>query len=379
MSDIQGFAADRFAAVRDRFAQNFVEGPDGLTEVGARFTVVQDGEVILDLWGGATSRRGDAPFTDNTLTPVFSSTKAVTALMIARLVDQGKLSYDAPVSDIWPEFGQAGKDKITLGQLISHQGGLSGFSPPIDPTTWFDVEATLEALCQQAPLWPLGTTGSGYHPITIGYLMGEVFRRADGRSLGTALREDIAVPFGIDLMIGTPDSEADRIAEMQKPAAAPNLGVIDAIKKAAFFDKGSSPAGKGNADWRRMEIPSANGHATSKALAQYMNIIATGGFIGGQRVISEDTLTEATRERVYGPDKVLPFTLSWGAGFLRNRGIRIYGPNENAVGHSGWGGSCLFADPERKLSAAYVMTRQSPFLIGDPRPVGLIDALYSAL
>ncbi|MEM9966225.1 MAG: serine hydrolase domain-containing protein [Asticcacaulis sp.] len=379
MSDIQGYTPDRFSAVKDRFAQNFIEGPDGLTEVGARFTVVQDGEVIFDLWGGATSRKADAaPFTEKTLTPVFSSTKAITALMIARLVDQGKLDYNAPVSGIWPEFGQAGKEAITLGQLISHQGGLSGFSPPIDPTTWFDVDATLEALCAQAPLWTPGE-GSGYHPITVGYLMGEIFRRADGRSLGTALREDIAVPFGLDLMIGTPDSEAHRIAEMQKPTAAPNLGTIDTIKKAAFFDKGASPAGKGNEDWRRMEIPSTNGHATAEALARYMNIIATGGLIGGTRVISEEALTEATRERVYGPDKVLPFTLSWAAGFLRNRGIDIYGPNEKAVGHSGWGGSCLFADPDRKLSAAYVMTRQSPYLIGDPRPVGLIEALYAEL
>ncbi|WP_140984048.1 serine hydrolase domain-containing protein [Asticcacaulis tiandongensis] len=379
MPDIQGYAPDRFSAVKDRFAQNFIEGPDGLTEVGARFTVVQDGEVILDVWGGQTSRKADAaPFTDKTLTPIFSSTKAITALMIARLVDQGRLDYNAPVSGIWPEFSQAGKDAITLGQLISHQGGLSGFSPPIDPTTWFDVDATLDALCAQAPLWTPGE-GSGYHPITVGYLMGEIFRRADGRSLGTALREDIAQPFGLDLMIGTPDSEAHRIAEMQKPTAAPNLGTIDAIKKAAFFDKGSSPAGKGNEDWRRMEIPSTNGHATAEALAKYMNIIATGGVIGGTRVISEATLTEASRERTYGPDKVLPFTLSWAAGFLRNRGIDIYGPNENAVGHSGWGGSCLFADPERKLSAAYVMTRQSPYLIGDPRPVGLIEALYAGL
>lgn len=377
MSGIQGLAPERFATVRDLFARNFTEGPDGLTEVGARFSVVQDGEVILDLWGGSTSRRADAPFTDTTLTPVFSSTKAVTALMIARLVDQGKLDYEAPVSDLWPEFGQNGKEKVTLGQLISHQAGLSGFSPPVEPDLWFDVEATLTALCAQTPLWTPGE-GSGYHPTTVGYLLGEIYRRADGRSLGTALREDITAPFGLDLWIGTPDSEAGRIAEIQKPTAPPRLGEIDAIKKAAFFEKGSSP-NRSNAEWRRMEIPSANGHATALALARYMNIVATDGLIDGKTLISQEALIEATRERIYGPDRVLPFTLSWGAGFLRNRGIHIYGPNDNAVGHSGWGGSCLFADVSRKLSAAYVMTRQSPYLIGDPRPVGLIEALYEAL
>ncbi|MFT3998070.1 MAG: serine hydrolase domain-containing protein [Asticcacaulis sp.] len=378
MSDIHGFAPARFAAVKDRFAQNFVDGPDGLTERGARLTVVQDNEVIIDLWGGVSDREGTKPFTDTTLTPVFSSTKAVTALMIARLVDQGKLDYAYKVSVLWPEFGRKGKENITLGQLISHQGGLSGFSPPIDPATWFDIPALLEALCDQPPLWTPGE-GSGYHPITIGYLMGEIFRRADGRTLGTALREDIALPFGLDLMIGTPDAEFPRISEMWKPTRAPDLGPLDPIKQAAFLDKGSSPAGRGSADWRRMEIPSANGHATAEALAKLMQIVANGGQLAGKTVLSEKALNEATKERVFGRDRVLPFDLSWGAGFLRNKGIHIYGPNARTVGHSGWGGSCVMADPDKRLSLAYVMNRQSHYLIGDPRPVGLINSIYENL
>lgn len=378
MSDIHGFAPARFAAVKDRFAGHFVDGPDGLTERGARFTVVQDNEVVLDLWGGTCDRSGEVPFTDKTLTPVFSSTKAVTALMIARLVDQGKLDYAQKVADLWPEFGRAGKENITLGQLISHQGGLPGFVPPIDPVTWFDIPALLEALCNQAPLWTPGD-GSGYHPITIGYLMGEIYRRADGRTLGTALREDIAGPFGLDLMIGTPESEFARISEMQKPSSAPDLGTLDTIKQAAFLDRGSSPAGRGSSEWRKMEIPSANGHATAEALAKLMQVVANGGKLNGQTVLSETTLNEATRERVSGQDRVLPFVLSWGAGFLRNKGIHIYGPNARTVGHSGWGGSCVMADPDKRLSAAYVMNRQSAYLIGDPRPVGLINSVYASL
>ncbi|WP_298332274.1 serine hydrolase domain-containing protein [Asticcacaulis sp.] len=378
MTDIHGTVPARFAAVKDRFARHFAEGPDGLSEKGARFTVVQADEVILDLWGGVKNREGTEAFSETTLTPVFSSTKAVTALMIARLVDQGKLDYAYKVSVLWPEFGRKGKENITLGQLISHQGGLSGFSPPIDPTTWFDIPALLEALCDQAPLWTPGE-GSGYHPITIGYLLGEIFRRADGRTLGTALREDIATPFGLDLMIGTPDSEFSRISEMWKPTRAPDLGPLDAIKQAAFLDKGSSPAGRGSADWRRMEIPSANGHATAEALALLMQVVANGGTLMGQPLLSEKTLNDATKERVFGRDRVLPFDLSWGAGFLRNRGIGIYGPNARAVGHSGWGGSCVMADPDKRLSIAYVMNRQSHYLIGDPRPVGLINEVYAAL
>jgi len=240
------------------------------------------------------------------------------------------------------------------------------------------VQKTLDTLCAQAPLWTPGQ-GSGYHPVAGGYLIGEVFRRADGRSLGTALREDLASTYGLDLMIGTPDSEAGRIAQMQKPTSPPDLGTIDKIKQAAFLDRGSAPGGRGSEEWRRMEIPSANGHGTALALARFMGIVASGGTLGKDRILSLGTLGQATRERVSGQDRVLPFKLSWAAGFLRNKGISIYGPNERAVGHSGWGGSCAFADPDKKLSAGYVMNKQSAYLIGDPRPVGLINTLYGCL
>lgn len=374
MTDISGICPPRFAAVKDAFAANFTEGK----ERGARFSAVIDGETVLDIWGGNADREGAVPFSDTTLTPIFSTGKAVMAVMIARLVDKGKLDYETAVSHYWPEFGQNGKSRITLGQLISHQGGLSGFSPPQDPAIWFDVPATLKALCEQAPLWTPGQ-GSGYHPIAGGYLLGEVFRRIDGRSMGTALREDIAAKFGLDLMIGTPDEYASRIATMQKPPAAPDLGPLDAIKQAAFLDRGSAPAGKGSADWRRMEIPSANAHSTALSLAQFMGIAANGGVLKGQRILSSGTLGQLTRERVYGQDRVLPFKLSWAAGLLRNTGIRIYGPNEHALGHSGWGGSCVMADADKRLSVGYVMNKQSAYLIGDPRPVGLINALYGCL
>ena len=372
--EIGGICPPKFAAVKDAFAANFAEGK----ERGARFSAVIDGETVLDIWGGNADREGTVPFSDTTLTPVFSTGKAVMAVMIARLVDAGKLDYETAVAHYWPEFGQNGKSRITVGQLISHQGGLPGFSPPQDPTIWFDVPATLKALCEQAPLWTPGQ-GSGYHPIAGGYLLGEVFRRVDGRSMGTALREDIAAKFGLDLMIGTPDDYAARISVMQKPTSAPDLGTLDAIKQAAFLDRGSSPAGKGSADWRRMEIPSANTHGTALSLAQFMGIVANGGALKGQKLLSLGTLGQLTRERVYGQDRVLPFKLSWAAGLLRNTGIRIYGPNERALGHSGWGGSCAMADPEKRLSVGYVMNKQSAYLIGDPRPVGLINALYGCL
>lgn len=378
LPDIHGVCPPRFNAVKDAFAANFVDAPEGLNELAARFSVTLDGEVVVDLWAGSADTAGRTPFTDRTLVPVFSTGKAVMALMIARCVDKGLLSYEDRVADLWPAFGAAGKDRLTVGQLMSHQSGLPGFDGGAEPEIWFDRQAVLDKLAAQAPLWAPGTA-SGYHPITIGYLAGELFRLADGRSMGAALREDFAQPFGLDLWIGLPQSEHGRVAQLRKPAAAPDLGPIDAIKKAAFLDRGSAPGGRGSSEWRMAEIPSANLHATARDLARLMSVIATGGALDRLAVLSEKTLAEATRERIRGQDKVLPYVMSWAAGFTRNQGLNIFGPNPEAVGHCGWGGSMAFADRTSGVSAAYVMTRQSPHLLGDPRALRLVEALYAAL
>ena len=374
MVEITGLCPPAFAPVRDRFAAHFDQG----LELGARFTACIDGEVVLDLMGGSADLAGTTPFGPDTLTPVFSTTKAVTAILVAGLVERGVVTYDTPVSEVWPAFGQAGKAAVTLGQMMSHQAGLAGFDVSADPAIWFEPEAVAARLAAQAPMWPLGS-GSGYNPITFGYLAGEVFRRLDGRTIGTALRQDIAEPHGLDVWIGLPDSEHGRCAQLRKPPAAPDLGPIDAIKTAAFLDRGSAPAGRGAADWRRVEMPGSNGHATAEAVARLMSVVSGDGTLGEQTVLSPSTLAELTRERVRGPDKVVPFTLGWAAGLMRNEGLNAFGPGRQALGHYGWGGSMAMADPERGLSAAYVMNRQSVHLIGDPRPVALMDALYAAL
>ncbi|MFJ6025375.1 serine hydrolase domain-containing protein [Brevundimonas sp. NPDC092305] len=372
LPDIHGVCPDRFAAVKDAFAANFTDAPEGLNEQGARFSVCVDGAVIVDLWGGWADAARTLPFGERTLTPVFSTGKAVMALLIATCVERGLLDYEATVASYWPAFGQAGKDQITVGQMMSHQAGLPGFDTPEDPAIWFDREATLARLCAQAPMWAPGTA-SGYSPIVIGYLAGELFRIVDGRTMGTALREDFS---GLDLWIGLPEAEHGRVAQMRKPAKASDLGGVDPVKTAAFLDRGSSPGGRGSAEWRMIEIPSANMHATARDLARIMGVIATGGTLEGRAVLSAGTLAEATRERIHGRDKVLPFDMGWAAGFTRNDGLDIFGPNVEAVGHCGWGGSTAFADPATKVSAAYVMNRQSPHLIGDPRAQRLIGALY---
>jgi CubicO group peptidase (beta-lactamase class C family) len=371
---IHGRCPPRFAALREAFLANFAEG----RELGARFTLAIAGEVVVDLMGGWADRDETRPFAEDILTPIHSTTKAVTALMLARLVGQGRLAYGQRVAEIWPEFAQAGKGGITVERVLSHQAGLVSLPEPLAPTDWFDTERIAERLAAMAPLWPPGSA-SGYHPVTFGNLAGEIFRRIDGRTIGTALREDIAGPLGLDLWIGLPDSEHARCTVMRRPPAMPALGVLNEFKRMAFLTKGASPGGLGEAAWRRAEFPAANGHATAPALALLMAAMANDGEIAGRRILAAGAAAEASRQRIVGQDLVLPYVIGWAAGFMRNQGLDIYGPGPQTIGHSGWGGSCAFADPERGVSGAYVMNRQSAELIGDPRAKRLIGAAYEGL
>ncbi|HWA62006.1 MAG TPA: serine hydrolase domain-containing protein [Caulobacteraceae bacterium] len=372
--DIRGLCPPRFAAVREAFAANFAEG----RELGARFCLAVGGEIVVDLIGGFSDRHQTKPFAEDTLTPVFSTTKALAALMVARVVDEGRLDYDQPVADVWPEFAQAGKGAVTVAQALSHQAGLVGFADEMAPADWLDWSAICARLAAMTPLWPPGTA-SGYHPVTYGFLAGEIFRRADGRRLGQAFREDIAAPLGLDLWIGLPDDEFPRVAEVRRPPAMPDLGPLSEPKRLAFLTRWAQPGGGEPGQLRRADIPSVTGYGTAEALARVMAIVALDGEAFGRRWLRRSTVQDLTRERIAGQDLVLPYDLSWAAGLLRNERLKIYGPGRETVGHSGWGGSCAFADPERGVSGAYVMNRQSPDLIGDTRARRLIDAAYEGL
>jgi CubicO group peptidase (beta-lactamase class C family) len=365
-----GFVAPGFERVRDAFADGLAE------ELGAGFAAVRDGHVMADLWGGWSDRARTRPWTRETIVPVFSTTKGVSALVLALLAERGLIDYEAPVAALWPEFAAEGKDTVTIAQTLAHQAGVPGFPQRISPELWLDPPACAAAIATLAPLWPPGSA-SGYHPMTWGYIAGELAQRASGRSLGTILREDICAPLGLDFRIGTPESEHRRCAEVKKPARPGEFGEITPPRRAAFFTPWAATA-RDTPLWRSIEIPSANGHGTALAVARLFEAFATGGMIGASRIISQETFDALTRRRWIGDDLVLPFRVDWRAGVIGNAN-RFYGPNPEAVGHSGSGGSCGFGDPAAGVSVGYVMNRQSNHIMGDPRALKLIDALYSCL
>ncbi|WP_084396337.1 serine hydrolase domain-containing protein [Henriciella aquimarina] len=372
MSDIRGFVAPGFEPVRDVFEATFEAGE----ELGAGFSAILDGEVIVDLQGGFADRGKETAWDERTLVPIYSTTKGIAALVIARIIDTLDEGYETKVSAVWPEFASAGKADVTIGEMLSHQAGLVGFAEPIDPALWLDPPALSAALADLEPLWEPGTA-HGYHPLTWGYLAGELVQRIAGRSLGTILREDICEPLDIDFHIGLPEEEHDRVAGLMRPREMPQLGELNEFKKIAFLTKWAAPD-RGGAQWREIEIPSANGHGTAQSVARLYGAYANGGRIDGKQLVPEDSFAALTRRQVIGEDLVLPFVTEFAAGVMRNN-LGIYGPNEETLAHSGWGGSLALGDPARHLSAAYVMNRQSSFLQGDPRARRLVDALYGCL
>ena len=372
-AEIEGFVAAGFERVRDAFAANFAAG----RELGASFAVTRDGEVVIDLWGGFRDRARTKPWTRDTLANVWSTTKGLAALCVALLVDRGKLSYEQSVASLWPEFAASGKQALTVAQLLSHQGGLSGLRAPIAISDFADHAKIARLLAAQAPFFAPGQ--SGYHAITHGFLAGELVRRSTGQTLGAFFRDEIAAPLGADAWIGLPEAEDSRAAEMVAPEGGANMPPPEhPAARAALGNPPLDPEVPNQRWWRAAEIPAANGQANAPGLARIYGMLARGGEQSGKRFLARETLAQATRERVRCTDLVLQMPARWAAGWMLNED-GMYGPNNNTFGHSGWGGAFGAADPDARLGFGYAMNQMYPNLLGDPRSLTLIAATYAAL
>ena len=371
--ELEGRVAEGFDKVARAFEQNFAED----LEVGASFAVVCEGEAVVDVWGGWADRAATRPWSADTLVNVYSTTKGMTALCVAILVDRGKIDYETPMAEYWPEFAAGGKSELTVGQVLSHQGGLSGLRKTITVRDYADWQKMVDLLASQEPLFPPGR--SGYHAITFGFLAGELVKRVDGRSLGTFFAEEIARPLGADVWIGLPESEDVRAAEILKPTRPPDQALPSNPIATAALANPVLDAEVPNKRWyRAAEIPAANGQANARGLAQVYGLLANGGELSGVGLISPNTIAIATRERLSNDDLVLEIPMRWAAGYALNDGV-VYGPGELTFGHSGWGGSFACADPIAGIGIAYAMNQMYPNLQGDERSQRLLAAVYECL
>ena len=377
---IHGEVSSGFEPVRDIFKAFWDD-----IEVGGSVCAYYKGEKVVDLWGGHCAPDGTKAWTADTLVNVYSTTKGMGSLALAILADEGKIDYNEKVCTYWPEFGAAGKQSVTVAQLVSHQAGLCGVDTKLTTADLYDWQKMVNLLAAQRPLWPLGT-GAGYHAITWGYFPGELIRRITGQSLGEYFQARVAGPLGADFFIGLPDEQHHRCATMvgpnrarKQPAPGPKP-----VKPALFAIAQQNPSispykDVSGAPWRRAEIAGANGQSNARGIATVYAALANGGELKGTRVISETGLADALCEEVDEQiDLVLDKPMRRARGFMLNTDAE-FGPNLASFGHTGAGGSIGFADPAKHLAMGYAMNQMQADANATPRATLLINALYRCL
>ncbi|HEY5946488.1 MAG TPA: serine hydrolase domain-containing protein [Kofleriaceae bacterium] len=393
MTKVHGTVAPGFERVRDEFARNFSHRK----ELGAACAVEVGGKRVVDLWGGVRDATTRAPWTEDTMVLVFSTTKGMAAIALAVAHSRGLFEWDQPVAKYWPEFAQQGKGAITVRQLVSHQAGLCGVDEPFDANKLADLDLVAKALAAQAPAWEPGTR-HGYHAISIGWYLGELVRRVDPkrRSLGRFFHDEVATPLSIDFYIGLPDSvPRERVASIEMRSrlslllhlnTLPWRFVRDIMKPKTLTARSfNNPRVRGSATldtpaYRAVEMPASNGIGSARAIARAYGALATGGReLGIQQATLGALMKPPTRPRDGSYDLVLHVDTAFSCGFLKPCGVCKFGSSGTAFGTQGAGGSFGFADPDIGLGFAYVMNRMGFHVADDPREKALRDATYACL
>jgi CubicO group peptidase (beta-lactamase class C family) len=375
--------------LRQRLEPFFQENFEKFGELGAAVSVWKNGKPILNLYGGFCDAGRENPWASDTLVLVWSATKGIGSACVLHVLQEHEIDLTRQVAEFWPEFAQAGKEKITLSQLVSHQAGLCALDERVDV---LDYGAVIRALEAQDPMWPPGTA-HGYHARTFGFLLDELVRRIAGKTLSDYWQEIFAQPLHLDLWIGLPEKENPRVATIYAAKSGkppePEQFYRDLVTPGTLARKtfsssyGLQAISAMNApEMRAKPIVSFGGIGSAAALAEFYSMLANGGKIGDRTFFSEQTIAWMTTTLVDGLDRVFQIPTAFSAGFMKdaqNTVRRIFGASPNAFGHPGAGGSHAFADPENKIAFAYVMNQMEQSLLPNEKSLRLVDAVYDLL
>jgi CubicO group peptidase (beta-lactamase class C family) len=374
---IDGWCAPGFAPVREAFAANFTERG----EVGAAVHVIVGGEVVVDLVGGWADEDRTRPWRRDTIVDVYSVGKAILALLVLQLVDDGRLALDEPVADVWPEFAHGGKAGATVAHALSHRAGVPAIRELLTDEDLLDWDRMTSALAATEAWWVPGER-LAYHSNTFGHLVGELVHRASGQMPGERLRA-VAEPLGADVWFGVPGAQQHRCADVVFAPAAPipSIHSFDGLEGdllmnalAHFNPPGYSSIGVVNtAAWRSSQIGSTSGHASASGIARIYAALLEPG-----RLLSPELLAHATAPRAEGHCPILGDEVAFGLGFQPTTPRRPLGPNGRSFGHFGTGGALGFADPDAGIAFGYAMNHVIPRW-QSTRNRALVDAVCASL
>lgn len=384
---VEGDVAQGFEVVREAFTDNFARRG----EHGGACCAYRNGEKIVDLWGGIRNKQTGERWEKNTMVVVYSTTKGLAAMTLALAHSRGWLDYEERVCTYWPDFGQQGKERITVRQLLAHQAGLFELDEPIDRSIVRDLDRLAAVLARQKPAWEPGTR-QAYHAITLGFYQAELLRRIDPqrRSLGQFFQDETASPLGLDLYIRLPEEIPNtHLATISRPGRLEmllgfplrlTLDTMNPRSKIVRALKGSDlPHDDERVYARNLEVPSGGAVGTARAIAHAYSVFATGGRELALRQETLDLLAAPAVPPARGfRDECLKAEVQFSLGFMKPSPAWPFG-SPSSFGAPGAGGSFGFADPEAGLGYGYVTNRMGTRLTGDPRDVALRAALYSAL
>ncbi len=367
---IEGSCDSRFATVAELLASQLASG----AHHGAAIAIRHRGEPVVDIWGGSG-------WFESTMAVSFSTTKGPAATALHMAIERAGIDYDAPVASVWPEFG---KRAVTIRHVLCHEAGLPQIRGEI-PDVWAmaDWDAMVAMMERLEPLWEPGTA-NGYHAVNFGWMVGELVRRIDGRDLPTFLADEIAGPLGLDgFFIGTPAAEHHRVVPLIAPdvdeAAFSAFVPPDSIAWRALAPDGdivefvNSPQGLSTCG------PAFSGAFTARSLAAFYATLERGGARDGVRLLSTETLARATTVQNTRPDLVLVLPMYWRLGFMGGGStLSPAGPNEDAFGHAGYGGSVAIADPKAEVAIAVTLDRLEINLLGGDRVAAVVQAAIAA-
>lgn len=371
---VSGTCAEPFAPLRGLLEMNLASG----TDTGASVAVVQDGELVVDLWGG--EKRPGEPWTEDTLVQVWSVTKTMAALTVLVLADRDVLDLDAPVSAYWPEFRD---DRVLVRHLLSHTSGQAGWTEPLDVTEMLDLEHANALLAAQEPWWEPGTA-SGYHMVSYGHLLDGLVRAATGRPLAEQFEELLARPLQADFHLGVPEHELSRCADLVEP---PPSGIDYSLLPPDSFLLRTlvNPVLRvdplcNSADWRTVSVAGANGHGNARSVARIQSAVSHRGEVEGDRFLSPATLDRIFDVQADGTDLVLLQPARFGIGYaLPQPASAPAVPEGRVCWWTGYGGSIVVNDLDHRVTFAYTMNRMENHLMASPRTDDYVRTAFACV
>ncbi|HWA19559.1 MAG TPA: serine hydrolase domain-containing protein [Devosia sp.] len=350
----QGFVAPGFEAVAEEFERNFTERSD----VGAGFAAMHDGQMVVDLWGGEAA--GGAPWREDTLQVIYSGTKGLMAACVLKLIEQGKLDLNEKVATYWPEFAQNGKDTVRIRHVVSHGAGLPGVTVELTADDLADYEK-MERLLAAQPLALDPDAFHSYHALTIGWIVGALVRRIDGRTLGTFFSDEFAKPLQLDAWIGLPEKEEARVGRIRLGEGMLPLTTEQLANPVLKSIWGNPPLfPDDDMAWNSRilhaaEIGAAGGISNARAMARYYGCMAIGGTLDGVTVLRPETVALGRDEISRFMDPFIAEAMAFGTVWALQTPQGRFGPPQDAFGHSGAGGSIHGAWPSQRTGFSYTM------------------------